>query len=332
MYKLDQPLFLLFFILLIPGIYLWKRKKPQGILFTSFISGAFLKTWRIRLLFLPGLFYILAVLGFILALCRPVYQQGDTRDIKEGIVMEVILDRSGSMGTWMDKELTTNRLDIVKKTFLEFLEEREDDIIGLTIFAGYADTLSPLTVSHGVFPQFIDSISLAEKEADGTAIGDAIALGIARIESFRKGLEKKSDAVIILLTDGQNNRGELKPMEAAEMAAARNITIYTIGFGGGYYRNAFGFLQEIPPEYEVDGKTLTEVAEKTGGMYFNAEDESSLRKIYSKIDRMEQTEIENITFTRKDELFQFVLLISLAFLFAGILLNELLIPAVEHDL
>ena len=116
------------------------------------------------------------------------------------------------------------------------------------------------------------------------------------------------------------------------MAASRDITIYTIGFGGGFYQNAFGFLQEIPPEYEVDGKTLTEVAEKTGGLYFNAQDESSLRKIYNKIDRMEQTEIENITFTRKDELFQFVLLISLGFLFAGILLKELIIPVVEHDL
>lgn len=333
MYKLDQPLYLLLFLLL-PLFIMALYKKPGGLLFSSFRQMPTKKSWRIRLLFLPGLFYILAFIGIILTLARPVYYKGDVRDVRNGIVMEMVLDRSGSMGTWMDKDKAQNRLDIVKSVFLDFVEARTDDIIGLTIFARYADTLSPLTVSHDVFPQFIKTVNLAPQEADGTAIGDAIALAAARIESFRRGnpLGKNQPAVIILLTDGQNNKGNMTPAEASKLAADRNITIYTIGFGGGFYQNTFGFWQKIPSEYQVDTKTLTEIADQTGGLYFNADDEASLRKIYDRIDKLEKTEVEKYTFTERHEYFQIFLIISMILLLSAIVLGELFFPLVENEI
>lgn len=333
MYKLDQPLYLLL-LLLLPLFVMALYKKPKGLLFSSFQKMPLHKSWRIRLLFLPGLLYTLAFIAFILTLARPVYYKGDVRDIRNGIVMEMVLDRSGSMGTWMDKEKEKNRLDIVKSVFLDFVEARTDDIIGLTIFARYADTLSPLTVSHDVFPQFIRTVNLAPKEADGTAIGDAIALASARIESFRQGNPQGGDqeAVIILLTDGQNNKGNLTPLEASKLAADRNITIYTIGFGGGFYQNAFGFWQKIPSEYQMDTETLTQIADQTGGLYFNADNEASLRKIYDRIDKLEKTEVNKYTFTERHEYFQIFLILSLMLLLTAVAAGELFLPLVENEL
>ncbi|OQY34701.1 MAG: hypothetical protein B6241_03945 [Spirochaetaceae bacterium 4572_59] len=333
MYKLDQPLYLLL-LLLLPFFVMALYKKPKGLLFSAFQKMPEHKSWRIRLLVLPSFFYILAFIGIILTLARPVYYKGNVRDIRNGIVMEMVLDRSGSMGTWMDKKKERNRLDIVKSVFLDFVEARSDDIIGLTVFARYADTLSPLTVSHDVFPQFIKTVNLAPREADGTAIGDAIALAVARIESFRRGNPEgeKQSALIILLTDGQNNKGNLTPSEASKLAADRNITIYTIGFGGGFYQNAFGFWEKIPSEYQMDTKTLTEIAHQTGGLYFNADDEASLRKIYDRIDKLEKTEVEKYSFTERHEYFQIFLIISMILLVIAIVLGELFFPLVENEI
>ena len=333
MYKLEDPLFLLLLPLLaVLGYFLFRGRSAA--VYSSFLHISKGGSLRTRLIFLPELFLLLGMTGLIITLARPVYYKGNISDLRKGVLMEMVLDRSGSMGTWMDTEKEKNRLDIAKSAFLDFVENRRDDIIGITIFAGFPDTLSPLTVSHNVFPPFIDSVHLAVKDEDGTAMGDALALAVARIESFRASNpdDTAQDAVIILLTDGQNNSGNMTPLDAADMAAERGITVYTIGFGGGYYQNAFGLWQKIPPEYEVDSETLSGMAEKTGGQYFNAEDENSLKSIYEKIDKLEKTEIENISFTERRELYQFFLIICLSLILLSLVLSELIFPVVEERL
>ena len=238
------------------------------------------------------------------------------------------------MGTWMDTDQNENRLDIAKKTFLDFISSRENDVIGLVTFARYADTLSPLTGSHGIFQEFVKSINLAQKDEDGTAVGEALALGIARIESYRAGLTADSDpqAVVILLTDGQNNQGAITPEQASDLAKEKGITVYTIGFGGGYYRNAFGFWDKIPSDYGIDEELLQDIAEKTGGLYFNAENESSLESIYDKIDKLEKTRLDTVSFTRKKEFFQHFLLTGLILILLSLYLQDLVFPVIQEEL
>ena len=330
MIRLEHPLYMLLLFLFIP-LFILFRKRASGLLYPSLDYFPVMKSWRIRFLFLPWLFYSLALAGFILTLARPVYIEGNSRESRKGIVLEMILDRSGSMGTWMDKQKNRNRLDIVKTTFLNFVNERPDDVIGLTVFARYADTMSPLTVSHGVFPDFMQTLHLADKEEDGTAIGEALALGVARIESYRSGRTEAPppQSVIILLTDGQNNQGEIAPLEAADLAAEKGITVYTIGFGGGFYQNAFGFWEKIPPQYGLDETVLKGIADKTGGRYFNADDERALSGIYEQINKLEKTELEIQEFTRKDELFQKVLFLSLLLLLLAVTTREMIFPVAE---
>ena len=332
MLRFEYPI-LLILLGFIPLYLYFSFKKKSGILFPSLGHLIQKKTLRIRLLLLPRILFSLGLVFLILTLCRPVHFDADSRESRQGIILEMLLDRSGSMGTWMDTDQEQNRLDIVKETFLNFVSERKDDVIGLITFARYADTLSPLTGSHGIFKQFVETIHLAEQDEDGTAIGEALALGVARIESYKAGFtgEQKPDAVLILLTDGQNNQGTISPEEASDLAKEKGIRVYTIGFGGGFYRNAFGFWDKVPPAYGLDEELLQSIADKTGGLYFNADNERSLENIYQKIDKLEKRELETIEFTKKQELFQKYLLIGLLFLFCALLIQDLFLPVLEGD-
>ncbi len=319
---------------MIPFYLYFSFRKSRGILYPSLEHQSQGKTLRIRLLFLPRLLYTASLVLWIIALCRPVSFDADSRDSRNGIILEMLLDRSGSMGTWMDTDQKENRLDIAKRTFLDFISRRENDVIGLVSFARYADTLSPLTGSHGIFQDFVASIDLAHKDEDGTAVGEALALGVARIESYRAGMPADSapQAVMILLTDGQNNQGAITPQQASDLAEEKGITVYTIGFGGGYYRNAFGFWDRIPKDYGIDEKLLQEIAEKTGGLYFNAENEASLESIYEKIDKLEKTRLDTVNFTRKRELFQGFLLAGLVLMLLSLFLQDLFFPVIKEGL
>jgi len=250
----------------------------------------------------------------------------------------------------------SNRLEAVKKIFRDFvlgngrdLKGRSNDLIGMGAFARYADTICPLTLSHEALNRFIDSIQLVtNKNEDGTAIGDGLALAAARLKTAEELLkstnarsslpsgetqvEADSSAlreplvgkdyqikskVIILLTDGQNNAGKRSPVEAARLAGEWGIRVYAIGIGGREsfvtFRTPFGD-RKVPGGPGADEKTLKAIAHETGGAYWLAESTEQLHDIYKKIDEMERTEIESVRYIDYAEWFAPFVLAALALL------------------
>jgi Ca-activated chloride channel homolog len=326
------PLFLLQVWLLL------RRPRGVGLKFSSVhtaaSSGASLKT---RLRYLPLIVRGMAVVLLTIGLARPQQGREEVRNVSQGIAIEMIVDRSGSMGQeFIYERSQLNRLEVVKKIFREFvlgngkdLAGRPNDLIGMVAFARYADTLCPLTLSHGALDRFIDNIQLVtRKNEDGTAIGDALALAAARLktaedllksipgkpstESFRgqgesgvlarqspvTGMDYQiKSKIIILLTDGQNNAGKRSPLEAARLAKEWGIKIYAIGIGG---RESFVTIKTPLGDYKVPGgpgvdeATLKVVAGETGGAFWLAESAEKLHQIYKEIDKLERTEIESI--------------------------------------
>lgn len=340
--RFDAPWF--FFLLLIIPAVLYYRTKGKGTL--RFSSTANVKkagrSARQKLIQLPLILRVLALVILTLALARPQEGKEQVRDVGKGIAIEMVVDRSGSMGAEMEFEGGRyNRLEVVKRVFGEFvmgnggsLPGRPNDLIGMISFAGFADTIAPLSLGHGALSQFLESLKLVKRrEEDGTAIGDGIALAAARLKTAeetlqRRSKEKKSfeikSKIIILLTDGQNNAGKRTPAEAAALAKKWGIKIYCIGVGGseGLLRQQgiFGsFLMRAGGG--VDKQTLTSLAEATGGMFRMAEDAESLRGIYREIDEMERSEIETIRYLDYKELFQPFLFLALALLAAEVALS-----------
>ncbi|MDC7233103.1 MAG: VWA domain-containing protein [Spirochaetales bacterium] len=338
MIRFESPFYFALILVIPLLIYLQRRSRP-ALIYPSLKTLPFVKSIRIRLFFFRDLFFYLAVLTMITALAGPYTILGEEKDYSRGYMLQLVVDRSGSMGSFMDKKGESNRLDVVKSVLDDFingngssLEGRGSDRIGLITFALYADTMAPLTVSHGIVTELLSTVSLAREEEDGTAIGDALALAVARLTAYQQkaGIDS-SGSVIILLTDGQNNSGSVDPEEAAEMAARYGIKVYTIGFGGGYYRNAFGLIREIPPEYGIDEVTLQAIAETTGGAYFNAGDEKSLAAVYREIDRLEKVDTQELRSTEKKLYFEILLKLSLILLLAGGISRYLFLNLVEGE-
>jgi Ca-activated chloride channel family protein len=301
------------------------------------------RSWRQRFAILPLMLRVLALVCLVMALARPQTGREQIRDISKGIAIEMVVDRSGSMGAEMEyKGERKNRLDVVKEVFREFvlgnggdLPGRPNDLIGMIAFARYADTICPLTLAHGALPLFLKSMKLVERrEEDGTAIGDGLALSAARLKTAEQTLDKTrqekkggyeiKSKVIILLSDGENNCGKHDPLRAAELAKKWGIRVYTIAIGGGQavtsIRTPFG-IYKIPLERRVDTGVMKKIAEKTGGFFRKAEDAGSLRDIYEKIGKMEKSEIESIKFVDYKESFPLFALAGLFLLACEILLN-----------
>jgi len=272
----------------------------------------------------------------IIALARPRKGTVLSEISTEGVAIEVVADRSGSMQAEMDyfgEEL--NRFEVVKKVLSDFiagdkkgLAGRSNDLVGLVTFARYADTACPLVLSHGVLLEFMKKTEIVRlRSEDGTAIGDAIALAAARLKKAEEeilqrrtrliesgeqspdeqesGFKIKSK-IIILLTDGINNAGQYHPIEAAELAKEWGIKIYTIGIGS---TQAYTTIQtplgtyKMPTGQNLDERLLKAIAEKTGGFYGRADNAKTLRKIIEKIDELEKTEVKSIQYTQYAELF-----------------------------
>jgi Ca-activated chloride channel homolog len=317
-----------FLLMLLIPLIIWLRFYRKGATALRFSSIAIAskagRSWRQRLMRLPDLLRIIAIVLFIIALARPQSGLEQIREINKGIAIEMVLDRSGSMGAELEYSGgIMTRLDAVKKVFEEFvignnqgLEGRPDDLIGMIIFARYPDTICPLTLAHGALPEFLKGVSLVQdKEEDGTAIGDALALAAARLETAENALKgqkgvstgyKIKSKVIVLLSDGENNYGKRTPEEAAALAAKWGIKIYTISITGGEtvqsIQTPFG-VYKVPVMQQVDTSELSAIAEKTGGFYREAKDVESLREIYKEIDKMEKSEIESVRFVDYKERF-----------------------------
>ncbi len=293
----------LYFLLAIPFLiawYFWKgRKKQAAISYSSLkIFEKIPATFRERLRHLPFVLRMLALIFLLIALARPQNYSAGQSINAEGIDIAMVLDISGSM---LAEDFKPNRLDAAKNVIDKFVSARTTDRIGLVIFSREAFTQCPLTIDYSVLRNLLGDIRTGMIE-DGTAIGNGIANGINRL--------KDSDAesrVIILLTDGVNNAGEVDPISAAEIASTFGIRIYTIGVGtrgeAPYpVQTPFGTRYQMVP-VEIDEAILKKIAEQTGGEYFRATNNRALEDIYNKIDKMEKTKIEITSYRNAKELF-----------------------------
>ena len=279
-------------------------------------------SWAASLCWVVPALRTAAIIGLIICVARPRKTNERTRVLTEGIAIQLVVDRSGSMLA-EDFELNNrqaSRLEVVKDVVRDFvggndrLLGRPDDLIGLITFATYADSLAPLTLDHDFLLRAVDATEVSPSNQDrATAIGDAIALGVERmagIEQPQAGADRRiKSKVMVLLTDGESNAGDIDPITAAKMAAAFDMKIYTIGAGTDA---AFALvptpdpftgrpiLRRIP--VSIDEETLSEIAAITGGRYFRATDRESLEQVYAQIDELERTRIEQKRYTDYKEL------------------------------
>jgi len=275
------------------------RKSQTSINYSSLNIFSGLKpTWRERLKYLPNILRMLAVALLIIALARPQNFQSGENVYSEGIDIAMVLDISGSM---LAEDLKPNRLDAAKGVIDEFIQARTSDRIGLVVFARDAFTQCPLTIDYSVLRNLLSEIKSGMIE-DGTAIGNAIANGVNRLKD-----SKAKSKVMILLTDGVNNAGEVDPISAAQIAKTFNIRVYTIGVGtrgeAPYpVQTPFGTRYQMVP-VEIDENVLKQIAETTNGEYFRATDTQKLKEIYNTIDKLEKTKLEIISYRNAKELF-----------------------------
>jgi Ca-activated chloride channel family protein len=310
---------------------LQRRQQPSAISFPATQELAALPPsmmMRLRRR-LPWLRIVVVIL-VVVALARPQQGLQVTKLYSEGIAIAMVVDISGSMRA-LDLPLNgqqQNRLEVVKHTFRHFvhggnagLSGRGGDLIGMVTFARYADSISPLTLDHDTLLALLDQVQIVSlTEEDGTAIGEAIALGIERLRDA-----KATSKVMILLTDGANNAGATEPIEAAKIAQAMGIKIYTIGTGTRGVapvpvRTDDGHTVLRHMRVFIDEDTLTNIAKTTGGRYFRATDTSALQEIYGEINRLEKSANVLEYYQEHAERFAWFLLPALGLLLIEILL------------
>jgi Ca-activated chloride channel family protein len=308
--KFGNPEFL-WLLLLLPaiGYYLWWRRKKL-IVTLQFSSLQIFKnipqTLRERVSHVPIALRLLAISVFIIALARPQSVSDKQNISTEGIDIVLELDLSGSM---LAEDFNPNRIEAAKQVASEFIDGRTNDRIGLVVFSAESFTQCPLTTDYPVLKNLLREVKNG-MIADGTAIGLAIANGVNRLKD-----SKAKSKVMILLTDGVNNRGEIDPITAARIAATYGIRIYTVGVGAQGeapypVQTPFGIRRQLIP-VDLDEKGLTQVAEMTGGKYYRATDNRKLKAIYKEIDQLERTKIEVTAYKRYSELYGGWLLVGL---------------------
>lgn len=315
-----NPLY--FWLLLLIPLFIWlyiqHEKSPAT--FTLSTTGAFKGrkvSWRTRLSWLP---FALAIVGYtlgIIALARPQSSDSYSTQSTEGINIVLAIDISGSMLT---RDLEPNRFEAAKMVAGEFISSRPNDNMGLVVFARESYTQCPLTTDHAVLLSLVDAVEMGLVD-DGTAIGSGLATAVNRLKDIEEGSK-----VVILLTDGTNNSGTIAPITAAEIAASFGIRVYTIGVGTmgealSPIQTILG-IEYIPQKVEIDEASLRDIAATTGGQYFRATDNNSLRAIYAEIDQLEKTKLKVESFTQKEELFPPFVWGALVALFGALLLRS----------
>ena len=306
-----EYLFLL--LLLIPYIvwYILKHKKNNATLQMSDtnIYSDIKKSYKIYLLHAPFILRIIVLSLVILILARPQTTNNWQNSEVEGIDIMLAIDVSTSM---LAEDLKPNRLEAAKDVAAEFISGRPNDNIGITLFAGESFTQCPLTVDHTVLLNLFQSINSGIVE-DGTAVGMGIANAVSRLK-----VSKAKSKVIILLTDGTNNKGDISPLTAADIAKSFGIRVYTIGVGTNgmapYPLRVAGTIQYINTPVEIDEKTLTQIAITTNGNYFRATNNSKLKEVYKEIDKLERTKLNVKQYSKRHEEYQWFALIALLFL------------------
>lgn len=291
------------------------------------------KSIRLRLASLPSILLALGFLTMTVALARPRTPERETRVSRDGIAIMMIVDLSSSMNArdLVEDDRSVNRLDVVKEVFLDFVfgsirsktSGRPDDLIGLVTFAGYADSVCPLTLDHGNLANIVRDLEIVSiRSEDGTAVGDGLGLAVERLRR-----SQAKSRVAILLTDGVNNAGVIAPAKAAELAAEFDIKVYCIGAGTNGMApmpaaSFFGGTTLVPQPVEIDEKTLKQIADATGGQYFRAENRERMMEVYQEIDQLEKTEVSEIRFLRYSEHFEAWLISSLVLLSSSAVLRS----------
>ena len=318
-FKNPEYLFLLLLLLPIVFWYIWELRKSDASMQVSAISKlkGYPKTLRMKFRHLPFILRTLAIGLLIVAIARPQSSSNWRTENKEGIDIMMALDISGTMQA---EDLRPSRLEAAKNVAIDFIQSRPNDNIGLVVFAAESFTQCPLTSDHSVLINLFNGIRYGLIN-DGTAIGLGLANAVSRIKD-----SKAKSKVIILLTDGSNNQGDIAPITAAEIAKTFGIRVYAIGVGSHGTINMpvqtpFGVrYQQV--ESEFDEKTLKDIAEMTGGQYFRATNNAKLRAIYQEIDQLEKTKISVKEFSNKSELYFLFALLAFLLLFVENLLRN----------
>ena len=326
--RFANPYLLWLLVLLAPMIayYIYRTLQGGAAIRISTIEGVRRapRTLRYWLRHAPFVLRCAAFVLLVVALARPQDVDEQRRSSAEGIDIMLAVDVSGSM---LARDFKPDRITAAKEVAGRFIADRYGDRLGLVVFAGEAFTQSPLTTDQSTLQTMLSRIRSGIIE-DGTAIGNGLATAINRL--------RESDAkskVIILLTDGVNNRGEIAPLMAADIAADMGIKVYTIGVGTRGKApypvvDMFGNLSFQPMDVEIDEKTLEGIAERTGGRYFRATDNDKLQSIYDEINQLEKSKVEVTDYTVYHERFLALLLAALGvllleFVFSNIILKRI---------
>jgi len=283
--------------------------------------------WKSHLHWLQAFLIWAGIACLIIALARPQERLTTVERNAEGIDIVLVLDMSTSMRA---EDLKPNRFEAARNVAKNFVDKRNSDRIGLVTFAMKSFTVVPPTLDYRLLKSLIDDLEMGIIE-DGTAIGMGIATAINRLKE-----SEAESKIIILLTDGQNNAGEIDPVTAADLAVTYGIKIYTIGAGtrgtapypiqdpifGRRYQNI---------QVNIDEEMLTQVANLTEGKYFRATDAEQLESIYAEIDELEKSEVEELIYTDYEDLYVQYLLFSLGCLFLSFLLGKTVLNGIEHS-
>jgi Ca-activated chloride channel family protein len=279
-------------------IYIFRQKKGYSSLRLSTLNALTEapRSWKNYLRHLPFIFRIFGISALILVMARPQSTSSWENVATEGIDIVLALDISGSM---LAEDFKPNRLEASKDVAMEFIAGRPDDRMGLVVFSAESFTQCPLTTDHAVLMNLFQDIKSGMIK-DGTAIGLGLANAVSRLKD-----SKAKSKVVILLTDGVNNQGEIAPITAAEIAQTFDIRVYTVGVGtigtAPYpFKTAFG-VQYQNIEVKIDEEVLQEIANMTDGRYFRATNNQKLKEIYQQIDELEKSKIEVREFSRKTE-------------------------------
>ena len=310
----------LFLLLLIIPYIIWyvmyrKKSEPTMRMSDTFVFRYAPKSLKVRLMPLQMLLRLTAFTFLVLALARPQTSNSWKNRQTEGIDIMLAIDVSTSM---LAEDLKPNRLEAAKMVAAEFISGRPDDNIGLTIFAGESFTQCPMTTDHTSLLNLLQNVraDIAARGliSDGTAIGMGLANAVGRLKA-----SKAKSKVVILLTDGSNNMGDISPMTAAEIAQSLGIRVYTIGVGTNkvapYPMPVAGGVQYVNMPVDIDTKTLSEIAQTTQGDFYRATNNNELKKIYKEIDQLEKSKMSVKKFKKKFDAFPpFVMAAALALL------------------
>lgn len=317
--------YLLLLLLIIPYLiwYVMYRKKTEP---TMRMSDTYAfryapRSWKVTLMPLSMLLRILAFTMTVLVLARPQTQNSWSNKSVEGIDIMLAMDVSTSM---LAEDLKPNRIEAAKQVASEFIAGRPNDNIGLSIFAGEAFTQCPMTTDHASLLNLLQNVrtDIAARGLieDGTAIGMGLANAVSRLKE-----SKAKSKVVILLTDGSNNRGDISPMTAAEIARSLGIRVYTIGVGTNnvapYPMPVAGGIQYVNIPVEIDTKTLSEISAATEGDFYRATNTKELRNIYKEIDQLEKSKLNVKTFSKRYEAYQPFALVAVLALLLEILMR-----------